>query len=72
MAIVKESDITVETVRIINEELSTQMTRKLEEIKIGLDSQKAAINSITEKVIPGLQESIGPDVLCCCAKSIVF
>ena len=51
----------METVRIINEELSSQISKKLEEMKKkGFDSQiLAAIDTaITEKVIPGLQESI--------------
>ena len=39
------SEITVETVRIINEELSTEMSRKLEEIKRGLDSQILTANN---------------------------
>ena len=53
-------EITEETVRLINEELSTQISRKLNEKKRGLDSQiLAAINTaITEKVLPGLQESL--------------
>ena len=40
--------------------MSSQISRKLNEIKRGLDSQiRVAINTaITEKVIPGLQESI--------------
>ena len=50
----------VETVRIINEELITQISRKLDEIKRGRDSRiLISINTaITEKVIPGMQESI--------------
>ena len=51
------SKVTIES----DEELNSQMSRKLEEIKMGLGSQiLAAINThITEKVIPELQESIG-------------
>ena len=45
---------------MINEELSTQMSRNLDEVKKGLDSQIRTANNtaITEKVIPGLKESI--------------
>ena len=54
------SEITVETVRIINEGLSIQISRKLDKIKrrIDLPILAAITTSITKKMIPGLQESI--------------
>ena len=54
------SEITGESVRIINEELDSQISRKLDEMKTGLVSQLLATidSAITEKVIPGIQESI--------------
>ena len=55
------SDLTVETVRVINEELDSEMTRILEENKMGLNSQILAAKrpAITEKVIPEVQGSEG-------------
>ena len=54
------SDITVETIRAINEQLNSQISRNLKKIKMELNSQiLATLNStITEKVIPELHESI--------------
>ena len=40
----RNSDLTIETVKMINKELSTQMSRKLEEIEMGLDSQILALS----------------------------
>ena len=52
------SDSTVETVRGINDK--SEMTKKLEEIKVGLNSQILTADSANPKqVIPELQGSIG-------------
>ena len=52
------SDSTVETVRGINDK--SEMTKKLEEIKVGLNSQILTADSANpEQVIPEFQRSIG-------------
>ena len=52
---------TIETVRMINTEITTQGTRKLDEIKAELNSLlSAAINcAITEQVLSSLQNRLG-------------
>ena len=46
---------TVETVRLLNEELNTQMSRKLKEIKMGSNSQILSVinTALVEQVITG-------------------
>ena len=57
----ENSEITVETTRMISEEISNQMSRKLNEIRNGLNSQiHEAINSVmTETVLPSIQDTLG-------------
>ena len=56
----ENSDITVETTRMISEEISSQMSRKLNEIKTSLNFQiqDAINNAITEKVLPSIQNTL--------------
>ena len=56
----ENSDITVETTRMISEKLSSQMSRKLDEIKNSLNFQiqDAINNAITEKVLPSIQNTL--------------
>ena len=56
----ENSEITIETTRMINEEISNQMSRKLNEIKNSLGFQiQAAINTtITEKILPSIQNTL--------------
>ena len=57
----ENSGITIETARLINNEITSQMTRKLDEIRSDLNSQiLEGINSaITEKVLPSIQNVLG-------------
>ena len=57
----ENSEITVETTRMISEEISNQMSRKLIEIKNSFNSQiQEAINSVmTETVLPSIQNTLG-------------
>ena len=57
----ENSDFTGETSRAINSENSSQMSRKIEEMKSDLNSQILVfINSaIEEKVIPSIKNAIG-------------
>ena len=57
----ENSEITVETTRMISEEIFNQMSRKLNEIRKGLNSQiHEAINSVmTETVLPSIQNTLG-------------
>ena len=57
----ENSEITIETARVINNEIASQVTRKLGEIRCDLNSQiLEVINSeITEKVLPSIQNVVG-------------
>ena len=56
----ENSEITFKTSRLISEEISNQMSRKLYEIKTGLNSQiKDAITAaITSTVLPSIQNTL--------------
>ena len=56
----ENSEITIETSRLISEEISNQMSRKLNEIKTGLNFQiKDAITAaITSTVLPSIQNTL--------------
>ena len=56
----ENSEMTIETSRMIHEEISNQMTRKLNEIKTNLNSQiQDAITTATaEKVLPSIQNTL--------------
>ena len=57
----ENSEITIETARLINNEITSQVTRKLDEIRSDLNSQiLEVINSAnTEKVFPSIQNVLG-------------
>ena len=57
----ENSEITIETTRMISEEISNQMSRKLTEIRNSLNSQiQEAINCVmTETVLPSIQKTLG-------------
>ena len=52
----ENSEITIGTTRLINEEISNQMSRRLNEIKTSLDSQiqNAITTAIVETVLPSI------------------
>ena len=56
----ENSEITIETTRMINEKISNQMSRKLNEIKNSLSFKiQDAINSaIAEKTLPSIQNTL--------------
>ena len=56
----ENSEATIETTRMINEEISNQMSRKLNEIKTSLSFQiqDAISNAITEKILPSIQNTL--------------
>ena len=56
----ENSEITIETTRIISEEVSNQMSRKLNEIKNSLNfqTQDAISNAITAKISPSIQNTL--------------
>ena len=56
----ENSEITIETTRMISEEILNQMSRKLNEIKTSMNYQiQDAINhAITEKVLPSIQNTL--------------
>ena len=56
----ENSEIAVETTRLINEEISNQMSRKLNEIKTSLNSQiqDAIAAAITSTVLPSFQNTL--------------
>ena len=56
----ENSEITIETTRLINEEISNQMSRKLIEIKTSLNSQiqEAITDAITSTVLPSIQNTL--------------
>ena len=57
----ENSEITIETTRMINEEISNQMSGKLNEIKTSLDSQiqNAISAAITNTILPSIQNTLG-------------
>ena len=56
----ENSEITIETTRLINEEISNQVTRKLNGIKTSLNSQiqDAITVAITRTVLPSIQNTL--------------
>ena len=56
----ESSEITIETTRIISNEISNQMSRKLNEIKTSLNFQiqDPISNAITEKLLPSIQKTL--------------
>ena len=56
----ENSEITIETTRLINEKISNQMSRRLNEIKTSLDSQiqNDIITAIVETVLPSIQNTL--------------
>ena len=56
----ENSEIAIETTRLINEEFSNQMSRKLNEIKTSLNSQiqEAVTAAITNTVLPSIQNTL--------------
>ena len=56
----KNSEVTIETTRLINEEISNQMSRRLDEIKAGLNSQiQSAISAaVADNVLPSIQNTL--------------
>ena len=56
----ENSEITIETTRLINEEISNQMSRKLNEIKDSLSNQiqDAISSAITEQILPSIQNTL--------------
>ena len=56
----ENSEITIETTRLINEEVSNQISRKLIEIKTSLNSQiqEAITDAIANTVLPSIQNTL--------------
>ena len=56
----ENSEFTIATTRLINEEISNQMSRKLIEIKTSLNSQiqEAITDAITSTVLPSIQNAL--------------
>ena len=56
----ENSEITIETTRLINDEISSQLSRKLNEIKTSLNSQiqNAISAAITNTVLPSIQNTL--------------
>ena len=56
----ENSEITIATTRMIIEEISNQMSRKLNEIKssLNIQIQNAISNAITEKILPSIQNTL--------------
>ena len=56
----ENSQVTIETTRIISDEISNQISRRLNEIKTSLNFQiqDAISNAITEKVLPSIQNTL--------------
>ena len=52
--------MTIETTRVISEEISNQVSRKLNEIRSRLNSQiqDASTTAIAEKVLPSMQNTL--------------
>ena len=56
----ENNQITIETTRLINEEISNQMSRKLNEIKnsLNIQIQDAISSAITEQILPSIQNTL--------------
>ena len=56
----ESSEITIETARLIKNEVSNQVTQKLDEIKMDSNSQILGANdsTISEKVLPSIQNTL--------------
>ena len=56
----ENNEITIETTRMINEEISNQMSRKLNKIKnsLNIQIQDAISSAITEKILPSFQNTL--------------
>ena len=56
----ENSEMTIETTRLINEEISNQISRRLDEIKGSLDSQtRSAISAaVADNVFPSIQHTL--------------
>ena len=56
----ENSEITIKTTRLINDEISSQLSRKLKEIKTSLNSQiqNAVSAAITNTVLPSIQNTL--------------
>ena len=56
----ENSDIAIETTRLINEEVSSQMSRKLNEIKnsLNIQIQDAISSAITQQILPSIQNTL--------------
>ena len=56
----ENSEITIETTRMINEEISNKMSRKLNEINnsLNIQIQDAFSSAITEKILPSFQNTL--------------
>ena len=57
----ENSELSTETARMINNEITAQITRKLDEIRSDLTSQllEALITAVAEKVRPTIQNTLG-------------
>ena len=55
----ENSEITIETTRMTNDDISNQMSRKLNEIKksLNVQIQDAISSAITEKILPSIQNT---------------
>ena len=56
----ENSQVTIETTRMISDEISNQVSRRLNEIKTSLNFQiqDAISNAITEKILPSIQNTL--------------
>ena len=56
----ENSETTIETARLINDDISNQMSRRLDEIKVSLNSQnQSAISAaIADNVLPSIQNTL--------------
>ena len=56
----ENSEITIETTRLINEDISNQMARKLNETKTSLkyQTQDAITAAITSTLLPSIQKTL--------------
>ena len=56
----ENSEMTIETTRIIGDEITNQITRKVNDTRTSLDSQiqEAIKTAITEKILPSIENSL--------------
>ena len=56
----ENSEITIKTTRMINEKISNQMSRRLNEIKnsLNIQIQDAISSAITERILPSIQNTL--------------